>query len=87
MPGLSQGNAATIFSATRTVEMGSGGSLQQDASPIRPSDGKPIAAKWAGSQKSKNKQSLDYVLRTGLAGGLAGCAVLNFVYSNAHKPF
>lgn len=25
--------------------------------------------------KQKRKQSLDYVLRTGLAGGLAGCAV------------
>jgi len=25
--------------------------------------------------KKKNKQSLDYALRSGLAGGLAGCAV------------
>ena len=27
------------------------------------------------SQQRKNKQSLDYVMRTGLAGGLAGCVV------------
>ena len=38
-------------------------------------DADPIAAKGLGSQKRNNKQSLDYVLRTGLAGGLAGCAV------------
>ncbi|KAL8690009.1 MAG: hypothetical protein Q9218_004442, partial [Villophora microphyllina] len=33
-----------------------------------------IALKPAGSH-TNNKQSLDYALRTGLAGGLAGCAV------------
>lgn len=38
-------------------------------------DGQTIASKRAGSQNKQNKQSLDYVLRTGLAGGLAGCAV------------
>ena len=34
-----------------------------------------IASKGAGRQRHRNKQNLDYVLRTGLAGGLAGCAV------------
>ena len=38
-------------------------------------DGHTIASKRAGSRNKQNKQSLDYVLRTGLAGGLAGCAV------------
>lgn len=28
-----------------------------------------------GAKGQRNKQSLDYVLRSGLAGGLAGCAV------------
>ena len=28
-----------------------------------------------GAVKRRNKQSLDYILRSGLAGGLAGCAV------------
>ena len=34
-----------------------------------------IASKGVGNQRHRNKQNLDYVLRTGLAGGLAGCAV------------
>lgn len=32
-------------------------------------------SKGSYSPKQKSRQSLDYVLRTGLAGGLAGCAV------------
>lgn len=38
-------------------------------------DERTIASERAGSQLPRNKQNLDYVLRTGLAGGLAGCAV------------
>ncbi len=34
-----------------------------------------VTAKRAGSQRHSEKQSLDYAVRTGLAGGLAGCAV------------
>ena len=34
-----------------------------------------IAQKGPRGQKKWNKQSMDYVARTGLAGGLAGCAV------------
>ncbi|KAI4112449.1 MAG: hypothetical protein LQ345_006407 [Seirophora villosa] len=37
-----------------------------------------VALKPGGSQP-KNKQNLDYVLRTGLAGGLAGCAAKTIV--------
>ncbi|MCJ1252307.1 hypothetical protein MMC24_000112 [Lignoscripta atroalba] len=38
-----------------------------------------VAQKRAGSQKKFDKQSLDYVLRSGLAGGLAGCAAKTVV--------
>lgn len=85
MINLQQGNAAKTSPRDQTVDMGSRGSLQQEASTTPPSNGEAIAAKWAGSRKPKNKQSLDYVLRTGLAGGLAGCAVwLPFEHCNMH---
>ncbi|KAL8724161.1 MAG: hypothetical protein Q9181_006949, partial [Wetmoreana brouardii] len=45
---------------------------------LRPSYDATVAVKPAGSQ-TYNKQSLDYVLRTGLAGGLAGCAAKTIV--------
>lgn len=35
----------------------------------------PISPRPQASTAAKDKQSLDYVLRTGFAGGLAGCAV------------
>ena len=34
-----------------------------------------IASKRVGNQRHRNKHNLNYVLRTGFAGGLAGCAV------------
>ncbi|KAI4256146.1 MAG: hypothetical protein L6R42_006382, partial [Xanthoria sp. 1 TBL-2021] len=40
---------------------------------LRPSNDTTIAVQSVSSHK-QNKQNLDYVLRTGLAGGLAGCA-------------
>ena len=50
--------------------------LQTDEnSRTPPPDADTIVRKGVGGRKAKNKQSLDYVLRTGLAGGLAGCAV------------
>ncbi|KAL8945683.1 MAG: hypothetical protein Q9222_007814, partial [Ikaeria aurantiellina] len=45
---------------------------------LRPSYDATVAVKVAGDQP-KNKQSLDYVLKTGLAGGLAGCAAKTIV--------
>ncbi|KAI4178205.1 MAG: hypothetical protein L6R41_008488 [Letrouitia leprolyta] len=65
--------------------------LPNNAAPLRPEQrlemdvtrqketpksslGSAIAAKPAGSH-TQNKKSLDYVLRTGLAGGMAGCAL------------
>lgn len=41
----------------------------------RAGDSDAVTSMRAGSQQQKKKQSLDYVLRTGLAGGIAGCAV------------
>ncbi|KAL8807291.1 MAG: hypothetical protein Q9182_000796 [Xanthomendoza sp. 2 TL-2023] len=46
--------------------------------PLRPSYATTIAVKQAGNHL-QHKQNLDYVLRTGLAGGLAGCAAKTLV--------
>lgn len=43
--------------------------------PKQSLDEATIASKGVGNQRHRSKQNLDYVLRTGLAGGLAGCAV------------
>jgi hypothetical protein len=41
-----------------------------------PTDGNAIAAKEVTGRKHElDTRSLDYILRSGLAGGLAGCAV------------
>ena len=64
----------------------SGQSLEMDVPRAErtPPDGGPsilgkeyrtIASQKAGRRTQKDKQSLDYAMRTGLAGGLAGCAV------------
>ncbi|KAL8730706.1 MAG: hypothetical protein Q9166_003898 [cf. Caloplaca sp. 2 TL-2023] len=45
---------------------------------LRPSYDATIAVKPAGSH-TQNKQNMDYVLRTGFAGGLAGCAAKTIV--------
>ncbi len=50
-------------------------SLQDKDSNIRSTDEGSIASKGSGSQRHRNKQNLDYLWRSGLAGGLAGCAV------------
>ncbi|KAL8809459.1 MAG: hypothetical protein Q9223_006948 [Gallowayella weberi] len=46
--------------------------------PLRPLYGTTIAVKQAGNHP-QHKRNLDYVLRTGLAGGLAGCAAKTLV--------
>ncbi|KAL8712934.1 MAG: hypothetical protein Q9220_002792 [cf. Caloplaca sp. 1 TL-2023] len=45
---------------------------------LRPSYDATVAVKVPGKQ-TKNKQNLDYILKTGLAGGLAGCAAKTIV--------
>ena len=39
------------------------------------SEQETITSKAVETQRHRNKQNLDYVLKSGLAGGLAGCAV------------
>lgn len=34
-----------------------------------------VASRMVGNQRHSNKRNLDYVLKSGLCGGLAGCAV------------
>ncbi|MCJ1362671.1 hypothetical protein MMC16_001777 [Acarospora aff. strigata] len=46
---------------------------------VCPTDDDTIAPRRVGTQKKMDKQSLDYVLRSGLAGGLAGCAAKTIV--------
>lgn len=41
----------------------------------------PVRKDGSGGVKQLDKQSLDYVLRSGLAGGMAGCAVSLFILS------
>ena len=85
MPIASLGNAATTPESSQPPEMESRGSAPRllEEPPSGP-DQKLYSKKdtWvrtrgAGHYDSKevDKRSLDYVLRSGLAGGLAGCAV------------
>lgn len=47
----------------------------QDGVPNRSPDEGTVASNRVGNQRHRNKQNLDYALRTGVAGGFAGCAV------------
>ncbi|KAL8769928.1 MAG: hypothetical protein Q9209_004175 [Squamulea sp. 1 TL-2023] len=77
MPGLFPSNEAPSKSSTAKIIRGqettAGGNQI-----LRSSYGSTIAAESVGSH-TQNKQNLDYVLRTGLAGGLAGCAAKTLV--------
>lgn len=45
------------------------------------------SAQGRGREKNKNKQSWDYIWRSGLAGGLAGSAVCTFShFPISHRP-
>lgn len=74
-----RGDAATPFKSQQPSEINLARALQDQGNGTALSypaeNGQTITSKRAGSQTKQNKQSLDYVLRTGLAGGLAGCAV------------
>lgn len=65
MPGFATGNEAMVTATTSISEHG-----KQNSPPQIP--GSPSNSRQT---RLKNKQSLDYVLRSGLAGGIAGCAV------------
>lgn len=52
---------------------------ETDTEPkVCPTDGDTIVAKPHIPMKHLDKQSMDYVIRSGIAGGLAGCAVGKF---------
>ena len=76
MPPTYSGNAATSLPNMQSpeVEVMRGAVHGGEGSPST-SEGSAIAPQTAGSQRKVDKQSLDYILRSGLAGGLAGCAV------------
>ena len=76
------GHAATTIPLPQQAQMDVRGGGQKPAKTARPADFATVASKGAGSQRHRNKQNLDYVWRSGLAGGLAGCAV-----SIAFRPF
>ncbi|SLM39227.1 mitochondrial carrier protein leu5 [Lasallia pustulata] len=62
------------------MEVGRGSRKALDREPeICPTDSGTIAPKRPLGPKKVDKQSLDYVLRTGLAGGLAACAAKTVV--------
>lgn len=46
-----------------------------------PTDSDVIVPRRDGPRKQIDKQSTEYILKSGLAGGLAGCAVSNLVVS------
>ncbi|KAL8997603.1 MAG: hypothetical protein Q9169_003150 [Polycauliona sp. 2 TL-2023] len=54
------------------------GNAARKSQTLRPSRDTTIAVQSLSTSK-RNKQSLDYVLRTGFAGGLAGCAAKTIV--------
>ena len=67
--GMSRGHGAIQL---RSPEMG------DQADQIlrnQSTDDGTVASKRLGIQRHRNKQNLDYVLKSGLCGGLAGCAV------------
>ena len=70
-------NAASILSSQSSeIDEHRGQQRAPDKShTIRPSYDSTVAVRPVGRAQSKDKQSFDYVLKTGLAGGLAGCAV------------
>ena len=72
--GMSQAHGQATASGQRAQAPQMGLPLGEQKN-VQPSDQDTIALKGAGSQRHRNKQNLDYVVKSGLAGGLAGCAV------------
>ena len=58
------------------MEVSQGEQSRQSGGSSASSKGRaPVASGEARGRGQKNKQSVEYALKTGLAGGLAGCAV------------
>lgn len=78
LPSQREGHASAILDKMDGVVrkasnvVASKGATVHDASPTSVNnDASPVAAKG----KQPDKHSMDYVIRSGIAGGLAGCAV------------
>ena len=70
------GNAALTTDASQLQEMGiMRGADGEREKAMGTKNNEVVTPMKAGRPKTIDKQSLDYVWRTGLAGGLAGCAV------------
>lgn len=50
--------------------------MQTTATPLQPNS--PVNRTFNKERYKRNEQSLDYVLRSGVAGGVAGCLVTYF---------
>src|ERR1700761_3660388 len=85
MPVAGSGHAARISQSSQPPEMESRGATsrllaapppgpEQRLFP-RPDTPVTLTGKGAHGPKELDKRSLDYILRSGFAGGLAGCAV------------
>ena len=81
MPPTFTGNAGTPSQSPRSLEMevAAGSSGRRSGGQTQTQE-QAIAQPTAKGQTRLDKQSLSYVLRSGLAGGLAGCAV-SYPYS------
>lgn len=86
MPLTTSGHAATILQPSQPSKMEGHGSSRLLEEPLPPSSSRqslfPSGDAAVTTQpppprerKQVDKRSLDYILRSGLAGGLAGCAV------------
>ncbi|KAI9821718.1 MAG: hypothetical protein M1827_002299 [Pycnora praestabilis] len=79
MPTTLLGHAPPSTQQEQPREMLAPGDRKKELPAVYPKDDDTIAPKPGVSRKRSNKQSLDYVLRSGLAGGLAGCAAKTIV--------
>ena len=66
---------STQTAQTHTMALPQGQQGLQNEPSLHTKGGKAVALRNMGAQKEGNKHNLDYVLKTGFAGGLAGCAV------------
>jgi hypothetical protein len=74
MPTTIKGNAGT-FSEASEMEVTRAAEGEKPDGFVQPSNNRSVATQESPPYKKVDKQSLDYILRIGLAGGLAGCAV------------
>jgi len=97
MPFSTSGHAATVLQPSQPSKMESRGSSRLLEEPLPPSStkqglfstGDPAVTTQTpptSERKRVDKRSLDYILRSGLAGGLAGCAVSGTATCMIRRP-